>query len=36
VARETGFRDRRHLREVFMRGYGRPPQALRHEARGAT
>ena len=33
VARETGFRDRRHMREVFMRGFGVPPQAVRREAR---
>lgn len=33
VARETGFRDRRHLREAFMRGFGRAPQSLRREAR---
>jgi len=33
VARETGFRDRRHLREVFMRGFGIPPQAVRRDAR---
>lgn len=33
VARETGFRDRRHLREVFVRGYGIPPQAVRRTAR---
>ncbi|KJV35737.1 GlxA family transcriptional regulator [Luteibacter yeojuensis] len=33
VARETGFRDRRHLREVFLRGYGIPPQAVRRTAR---
>jgi len=33
VARETGFRDRRHLREAFVRGFGVPPQALRREAR---
>lgn len=33
VARETGFRDRRHLREVFMRGFGVPPQAVRRDAR---
>ncbi|WP_423461083.1 GlxA family transcriptional regulator [Ottowia sp. VDI28] len=32
VARETGFRDRRHMREAFMRGFGRPPQAVRREA----
>lgn len=36
IARETGFRDRRHMREVFMRGYGTPPQALRREMRDAT
>jgi len=29
IARESGFRDRRHMREVFIRGYGVPPQALR-------
>ena len=29
VAKETGFRDRRHMREVFMRGFGVPPQAVR-------
>ncbi|MDQ8032359.1 MAG: helix-turn-helix domain-containing protein [Bordetella sp.] len=33
VARETGFRDRRHMREVFMRGFGVPPQVLRRERR---
>ena len=33
VARETGFRDRRHMREAFMRGFGVPPQAVRREAR---
>jgi transcriptional regulator GlxA family with amidase domain len=33
IARETGFRDRRHLREAFMRGFGRPPQALRRDGR---
>ncbi len=33
VARETGFRDRRHLREAFMRGFGKPPQSLRRDAR---
>ncbi len=34
VAKETGFRDRRHLREAFIRGFGLPPQAVRREARG--
>lgn len=33
IARETGFRDGRHMREVFMRGFGLPPQAIRREAR---
>lgn len=33
VARETGFRDRRHLREAFVRGFGLPPQVVRREAR---
>lgn len=33
VARETGFRDRRHMREVFLRGFGVPPQAMRRDAR---
>lgn len=25
IAKETGFRDRRHMREVFLRNYGLPP-----------
>jgi transcriptional regulator GlxA family with amidase domain len=33
VARETGFRDRRHLREVFVRRLGVPPQSARRGAR---
>lgn len=33
VARETGFRDRRHMREVFIRGFGVPPQTVRRDAR---
>jgi len=33
VARETGFHDRRHMREAFMRGFGLPPQAVRREVR---
>lgn len=36
VARETGFRDRRHLREAFVRGFGQPPQTLRRDARGGA
>lgn len=33
IARETGFRDRRHLREVFLRRFGAAPQALRRHTR---
>jgi transcriptional regulator GlxA family with amidase domain len=33
IARETGFRDRRHMREVFLRGFGVPPQSMRREVR---
>ena len=33
VARESGFRDRRHLREVFVRKFGVPPQTTRRVAR---
>lgn len=33
IARETGFRDRRHLREVFLRGFGAAPQVMRRQAR---
>lgn len=29
IAKETGFRDRRHMREAFIRGFGMPPQAIR-------
>ncbi|MCW4990125.1 GlxA family transcriptional regulator [Enterobacter mori] len=29
IARESGFRDRRHMRNVFVKGYGIPPQSLR-------
>lgn len=31
VAKRTGFRDRRHLREVFVRRLGVTPQAVRRE-----
>lgn len=34
IARETGFRDREHLREVFVREVGVAPQSLRRDARG--
>lgn len=33
VARESGFRDRRHMREVFVRSFGLSPQLLRQQAR---
>jgi transcriptional regulator GlxA family with amidase domain len=33
IARETGFRDRQHMREVFMREVGLAPQALRRDKR---
>lgn len=33
IARETGFRDRRHMREAFIRGFGTSPQAIRRDAR---
>ncbi|MBN3823790.1 GlxA family transcriptional regulator [Burkholderia sp. Ac-20384] len=33
IARETGFRDRRHLRDVFVREYGESPQSLRRDSR---
>jgi transcriptional regulator GlxA family with amidase domain len=36
VARETGFRDRKHLREVFIRTLGVAPLSLRREADAAT
>ncbi|EQB16494.1 GlxA family transcriptional regulator [Novosphingobium lindaniclasticum] len=35
VAREVGFIDLRRMREVFMRNYGQPPQALRRMMRTA-
>ncbi|WP_343732296.1 GlxA family transcriptional regulator [Duganella sp.] len=36
IARETGFRDRSHLREVFVRECGVTPQSLRREARNSA
>lgn len=33
VARECGFRDRRHMREAFIRRFGIPPQGVRRDAR---
>lgn len=35
IAQETGFRDRRHLREAFLRGFGRSPQTMRRDVRPA-
>lgn len=36
IARETGFRDRKHLREVFIRTLGVAPLSLRREADATT
>jgi transcriptional regulator GlxA family with amidase domain len=36
IARETGFRDRRHMRQAFVRGFGLPPQAVRRDARSVA
>ena len=33
VAQETGFADRRRMRQAFLRGFGQPPQAIRRNAR---
>jgi transcriptional regulator GlxA family with amidase domain len=33
VARETGFVDRRRMREAFLRSFGQPPQFFRRNAR---
>jgi transcriptional regulator GlxA family with amidase domain len=33
VARETGFIDRRRMREAFLRTLGQPPQVIRRNAR---
>jgi transcriptional regulator GlxA family with amidase domain len=33
VARETGFVDRRRMREAFLRIFGQPPQIIRRNAR---
>jgi transcriptional regulator GlxA family with amidase domain len=33
VARETGFKDRRRMREAFLRSFGLPPQTFRHNTR---
>ena len=36
VARETGFVDRRRMREAFLRSFGQPPQVFRRNARQAV
>lgn len=36
IARETGYRDRRHMREALLRGFGVPSQGLRRGAREAA
>lgn len=33
IADQTGFVDRRRMREAFLRGFGQPPQAIRRNAR---
>ncbi len=33
IARENGFRDRRHLREAYQRGFGTAPQTMRRQSR---
>ncbi|MFZ6648841.1 GlxA family transcriptional regulator [Undibacterium sp. TJN25] len=33
IAQETGFLDRRRMREAFLRGFGQPPQTIRRNAR---
>jgi transcriptional regulator GlxA family with amidase domain len=33
VAQETGFGDRRRLRQAFLRAFGQPPQTIRRNAR---
>jgi len=36
VARETGFVDRRRMRDAFLRSFGQPPQIIRRNARGES
>ncbi|EJM85461.1 transcriptional regulator containing an amidase domain and an AraC-type DNA-binding HTH domain [Pseudomonas sp. GM74] len=33
IAMETGFTDRRRMRETFLRAFGQPPQVIRRNAR---
>jgi transcriptional regulator GlxA family with amidase domain len=35
IAEETGFSDRRRMREAFLRAFGQPPQVIRRNARSA-
>ncbi|MDD0996981.1 GlxA family transcriptional regulator [Pseudomonas sp. TNT2022 ID1044] len=36
IALETGFSDRRRMREAFLRAFGQPPQVIRRSARSAS
>lgn len=36
IAAETGFSDRRRMREAFLRAFGQPPQVIRRSARAET
>jgi transcriptional regulator GlxA family with amidase domain len=36
VAQETGFADRRRMRQAFLRVFGQPPQTIRRNARTET
>ena len=36
VAQQTGFADRRRMRQAFLRAFGQPPQTIRRNARSAT
>ncbi len=36
VAQETGFADRRRMRQAFLRVFGQPPQTIRRNARSET
>jgi len=36
IALETGFSDRRRMREAFLRAFGQPPQVIRRSARSVA
>jgi len=36
VAQETGFADRRRMRQAFLRAFGQPPQTIRRNARAGA